>query len=105
MPLRCELLDELRVLAGLHHFGGELVDDRLRRSRGRQHAGPRHRVVARIGFRDRRHVRQRAERLSLDTASMRMFGLVACATASEIGTNVTGMCPPITSVSAGAVPR
>ncbi len=34
-----------------------------------------------------------------------MFGFVACATASEIGTKVTGMTPPITSVSAGAVPR
>src|SRR5438128_2539259 len=46
---------------------------------------------------------RRAERLSLDTARMRMLGLVACATASEIGTNVVGIWPPITSVSAGPV--
>jgi hypothetical protein len=36
---------------------------------------------------------------------MRMLGLVACATASEIGTKVTGMWPAIRSVKAGAVPR
>ena len=45
-----------------------------------------------------------SERLMLETPISRIFGLSACAAASETGANITGMCPPITSFIAGAVP-
>jgi hypothetical protein len=45
------------------------------------------------------------ERVPLDTASMRIRPARACGSASEIGTNIAGMCPAMRSVSAGAVPR
>ena len=44
------------------------------------------------------------ERLALLTASGRNFSALIWGSAEEMPSNITGTCPPMTSMSAGALP-
>ena len=105
-PERRQLLDELGMLRGGLHGSIDLCHQVGRHALRAPQSVPEHEVQSwKPCFGDRRYVRQLRHRCSDMTAKARRLPAWTCCKALPSGATISVVCPPITSVRAGAVPR